>query len=71
MRDHDDECLGCSARPEVELIARTMDGELVINRVTLCVDCAEADLGGALSGCGAIREMCELNQNAIARHRSS
>ena len=60
MRQPDDECMacGCDGRPEVEVIARTMDGELVIDRATLCTDCAEKDLGGALlSDC--VREFCE------------
>ena len=60
MRDLQDECMGCSEkRPAVELIARTMDAELVIDRVTLCVDCAEQDLGG-LGSC-TVAETCKLD----------
>ncbi len=60
MRDLDDECMGCSEkRPAVELIVRTMDAELGIDRVTLCVDCAEQDLGGLIN-C-TVAETCELD----------
>ena len=45
MRNWDDECMHCSKRrPEVELVARMMDGEVLIDRVTLCRDCAEQNM---------------------------
>ncbi len=70
MRDNEDECMGCSGRPEVEVIARTMDGESVIDRATLCIDCAERDLEGALVGREVVREVWESDQNISSQPRS-
>ena len=66
MRQIDDECMGCSKRPEVEVIARTMDGELVIDRATLCLACAERDLGGALLGPDLVRQVL-TSRSLVAR----
>ena len=61
MRDSDDECMAahCLSRPEVEVIVRTMDSEFVFDRTTLCADCAQKDLGGALGSGDAVHEVCE------------
>ena len=75
VRESDDECMsvGCDGWPEVEVIARPMDGGLLIDRATLCRDCAEQDLGGALCNGECVREICDhtLSLSDTERRRIS